>query len=884
MAIDPQIYQEIKSRLLKQFDFKENKNWLNQGKCPQCSKKELWTNAQNPWIIKCSRENNCNFEETAKNLYPDLFENFNKRYPKSEQDPNATAKAYMQFHRGFDISKIKDFFQQGEFWHEDAVKGTATVRFIINNDPNLYMERFIEPVKIKSKSGDITIRNQTFKGAWGGHVWQPPKQKIKTGDEIWLTEACIDTISLILSGKKSVAILSAQKYPDIFLKKLPKDIKLIWALDNDKCGKKYIKSFAARAEKDGFKYVSAALIPSKNTLNKIDWNNAFQNELINDWFFDKCRHLGELLLAKSTFEKSFLIFQNSKISNFAFDFNYKTYWFSLNEKIFAQNQEREKAENSEITDDELIAKSMLGATKVAQISNCSFDFLYFQENTDTNENLYHIKIKNNFGQFYQDAFSSAHLSNPQMFDQRISNISPFATFSGKNHQLNFIKNNQQGKIPIVSAIDFIGYSHKFKSYIFNNLAISNGKIYRPNDHGYFNIDKIAVKPQSSSVVLNFGQKSQYYQNWINEIDQTYGTKGLITIMFFIGTLFAEQIRANQESFPFLEIMGDANAGKTTLIQILWKAMGRDNYEGFDPHTSTPAARRRNMTKVSNLPISLIEGDKENDSKYAKFDFSELKSLYNGNPAVSRGIKNMGNDTYEPPFRASILISQNVPISGNEAMITRIVQMRFTNKHFNAESQKIVENLSRLKSEELSYFLVKICCAEKKILDAFYKSVPIFQAKLLDHPKIKNTRVAKCHGQFMALAFASADLLNLSLDQKQRISDELTNMAINRHQDILSDNKIISEFWSIFDYLDGFTEVNNSNDPENFIAVNLNQFIKIANENKQNPPIRSEIFKYLKQSKTHQYIGQKAVQIKQTNSQYMDGVKPCQLKCWIFKRK
>src|SRR5690606_33234996 len=97
--------------------------------------------------------------------------------------------------------------------------------------------------------------------------------------------------------------------------------------------------------------------------------------------------------------------------------------------------------------------------------------------------------------------------------------------------------------------------------------------------------------------------------------------------FWLGSLFAEQIRANQKSFPFLEIVGEAGAGKSTLIEFLWKLCGRRDYEGFDPSKATLAARARNFSQVSNLPVVLIESDRDQDqgAKQKQFDWDELKT-------------------------------------------------------------------------------------------------------------------------------------------------------------------------------------------------------------------------------------------------------------------
>ena len=158
--------------------------------------------------------------------------------------------------------------------------------------------------------------------------------------------------------------------------------------------------------------------------------------------------------------------------------------------------------------------------------------------------------------------------------------------------------------------------------------------------------------------------------------------GLVCLVFWFGSLFAEQIRAEFSSFPFLEINGDPGTGKSTIIEFLWKLLGRDDYEGFDPSKATFAARTRAFMQVANMPVVLIESDRtQPNSKTRQFDFDELKTAYNGRAIRSLGVYNRGNDIEEPPFRAAVVISQNAAVDGEPALLSRIMQCHFTQGHF-----------------------------------------------------------------------------------------------------------------------------------------------------------------------------------------------------------
>mgnify|MGYP003582878351 FL=1 len=50
-----ELKHRITQRLEQMFQFKVRSEWFREGICPQCNKKELYTHATNPQIVKCGR-------------------------------------------------------------------------------------------------------------------------------------------------------------------------------------------------------------------------------------------------------------------------------------------------------------------------------------------------------------------------------------------------------------------------------------------------------------------------------------------------------------------------------------------------------------------------------------------------------------------------------------------------------------------------------------------------------------------------------------------------------------------------------------------------------------------------------------------------------------
>ena len=356
--------------------------------------------------------------------------------------------------------------------------------------------------------------------------------------------------------------------------------------------------------------------------------------------------------------------------------------------------------------------------------------------------------------------TGAQVACASEFKKRLLSIAPGALYSGNSGQLNWLLGHHLTDIKTVDTIDFIGYSKEHAAYVFNKVAVSAGKVYPINDEDFFEIGRKSVKSLNSSLTLTIGERGQYRADWLDDVHAAFGAKGLIAVAFFFGSLFAEQIRASDKSFPFLEIVGEAGSGKSTLIEFLWKLLGRSDYEGFDPNKSTLAARARIFSQVANLPVSLIESDREDQMKAKQFDWDELKTAYNGRASRARGVKNGGNETSEPPFRGSVLISQNAAVNASEAIMQRLIHLHFDTAHHSPEGKIASDRLAAMPVETVSHFLVKATTAERAVLETVRRKAAVYEKALINRPEIKTIRIAKNHGQLMALLDALADVVSM----------------------------------------------------------------------------------------------------------------------------
>lgn len=878
---------EVLRRIEADFKFKKAVGgWLQGGTCPACGKKELFAKADNPFVLKCGRADNCGHTLYVKEEYPDLFNNWSNRYEQTAAAPNAAADAYLRQCRGFDLEKISGLYTQENYYDPVKKIGSATVRFPIANGG--YWERIIDQPERFGKKKAHFNRGASYQGT----VWCPPGQM--PDDEIWFVEGIFDSISL-MGHVWAATPLSCNNYPYIFLaavaeacvKAEKKRPKLVFAYDDGKAGCDYMRRHVGRAISEGWE-ASAAYIRFHEG-KKRDWNDLHVAGGIKQEAIEDARYRGSLLTARSAADKAGLIFKRKTWSEFYFDFAYRLYWFEIDFKKLTEAKAAIKgmAENAQKTDQELHDMAMEASRSVREIANCLPTALYYQSSALTDEAWYYLRVDfPHDGPSLKAAFNGRQIRVAAEFSNRLIHVAPGALYTGSQRHLDLWLKKQMFGIKTVDSIDFIGYSKDHKAWIFDKLAVAGGKIVELNEEDFFDIGKRSVNSRNKTVNLAINPDLQEYDAaWSKILWKCFGAKGIVALAYWLGSFFAEQIRepAFHESYPFLEVTGEPNAGKSTLIEFFWKLCGRTAYEGFDPAKSSAAGRSRNLVQVSNLPIVLIESDRdkgESDKlKQKSFDWDEFKTAFNGRSIRSLGVKNSGTDTYEPPFRGALVISQNAKVVASPAFMQRIVHLWLEATPVTEQSRAEFKSLAAFPVNHCSQFILLATRAESEILKTVAERYTEYVRILDENPAIRQQRVIHNHAQLMALVDALRLIVKFSDEAYVAVLNQIQEMAIERQQAINDDPPIVQEFWEVFDYIDDRDEdkavLNHSrNDYE--IAVNLNEFVARATDRRQQIPDMREVKKHLRQSQIRKFVA--------ANVTINSAIHNRSTKCWIFQRE
>lgn len=894
-----QLHQDVLASLKASYGLVERDEWLRQGKCPSCGKKELYARADKPWVVRCGRLNRCGYNGHVKELFPDLFDKWSERFPSTEQNPTAAADAFLAHGRGLNLLHLRGSYSQEQYFDRERRIGTATVRFPLPGGS--WWERLIDQPQ---RFGDKKARfcpGASYRGEW----WQPPRltdDAIIAAGELWIVEGIFDAASLGEHGIAAVSAMSCYNYPGAALARLamacgdrPRPT-LIWAFDANRAGRKGITDFVKQAGADGW-HCRAALTQEHAQAKPKDWNDLHLLDSEDAPRFDaeklaEYRWNGDVLLAASATEKATLIAARRGLSSFILDHKTQTYRAHVNHKQVAEQIEHMRADpmTAAMSFDAMREIALGNATDVTRIANCRPYPLYFQWDDVTREGSYYFQV--DFPRDLPPAkalFSAAQVTASTDFAKRLAAVSPAAVWEGTGDDLTKMRGDWT-HIRQVISVYVTGYVAEHGVYVFPDHAVKDGRVYSLNDGDYFEIGKLAVKPASSERLLDIvWDGDDYSADWLADFHGAFRDRGLAALGWWAGTLFADQIRKRQQSWPFLELWGEPAGGKTTIIEQLWKLCGRTEYEGFDPSKSTAAARARNMGKVGNLPVVLIESDRQDDGRQhsRQFDWDELKTAYNGRSVRSRGVANGGMDTFEPAFRGGIAISQNDPVNASPAVLERICSLEFAKRFHDADTREALDRLLQRDPADLSAFIIHMARSEERFLKAYFEAFPQREREYQNAGVTRNQRLIKNHAQITAALDALAPLIGMPRSVHEAGRLRIYDMLIDRNDAISRDHPVVQRFWEVFEFLEdkdedralsggeSFRDFLDHSRDRNVIAVKLVEFEERAAKHRLELPANADLKRHLKTSKNPKFIANKVVNSRVTGGSVF---------AWCFQRQ
>ena len=897
--MEASLISEINQRLETDNNFKfktRTASKLSGGKCPECNEPEAYVFKDKPFVIHCPRPKCGESKTHIKNLagYEDLFTNYGDRYPPTESDPELTARMYMRYGRGFKKEVVDGLYKQGAlpiYRDGKLVKHAHTVKFELLGKYS--WERIIDEADVRLAGR----KNQITKGAnFTGLGWMPPKQKIDGESYVFITEGILKSIALMhldLSfDLATIAAISSSNFPRKIVEE-NKDQGVTWVLayDGDFAGIKASIKFKAELEEMGERYL--VCLPPYGK----DWDDLLKEEKLNEQSIKDGFYRGALSTTATPKEKLFWLFAKTPTLD--------TFRFEHNNSLWRAKKDEQRAKEAELSSHSLTLnecwclpgedledekESVKSSFSFERISNCYPKFLYLERDAIHGDQFYFFKIKYASGN--PDtlvALEGTALQSPTGFSSFLLNKSSGGSFDGNPYDLKSFRDEWfNWGICEVKSFPFVGYDKASGIYILPYGGFHKNRFIEINKDGYIESGKHKVKTSSKSVHLTHLDK--FNPEIFKDFMASFSINGLMFLSWWLGSLFAEQVRGAQKSWPFFELTGDQGAGKSTLIEFCWCLLGRDNYEGFDPGKATNVGRARSLAQVSNMPVMLIEGDRNGEGDFKRkgtFDLDELKTAYDGRPVRAVGVAKRGSDTEELPFRGAVGIAQNATVSGSEALLSRIVHAHCNRSHHSEKSELAINALHQAKNEGVSGFLHVVLSQSDTLFDLYLEKFKGVLAEFKKElPGVQN-RLVLNHAQIYSWALCLPKIFGTHITKAHltQLKEHILSRASDRQERLKADHPMVAKFWDIYeaqnelpdrngDHPDNHCLFNHSTKPDAYIAINLVDFETKAGKRLLGRDLDyNQLKNLLPMSQRYPFIAKKNAKSK------LDGSTKF---CWVFK--
>lgn len=889
----------------KQLRFKDRKNpdYLRDGICPKCGGGGLWVYRGSPWVMLCPRMNHCGLITDVRDYYHDLFENFTGRYPATEADPHASARAFLDY-RGLNTGAMAGWYTQEQMRLKDG-STAQSIRFKISDD--CYWARLLNQEDIRRNDN----KKAKIVGLYKGECWAPPNQILNDRDVVWITEAIFKSCALSFLGKKTITGLSSNNFPINFIKRnAGRKITWVIALDNDHAGQRHTPNYKKLLKDLGERFLVA--FPQ----GKDDWDEAYRKrrkneddewvEYLTETYFKEALWRGAYDSADTAVEKAFWLYVKTDLKYMIIEHHHKLYRSTIRNKNDEHAMEGFKSRylnNSEVLytcgseNPELYIQEFKSAYQTMHISNCLPKFLYAEINPQTEEKHYFFRVT--FPGMRQPTLaglSSNDMDCPSNFKRALLSKVTGARFKGVQMDLDILQEEWFDDIngpEEIRTIPFVGYDRHTGAYAFPEFGYFRGKMVKKNREGYLNFGNLSLKSSLKTNEENCYHigNSEFDGSWYQDFYFIFEHKGLAALAFWTGSMFAEQIRQKQEGYTLLEISGDRETGKTTITKFLWRLMGLNKYEGVDPLKMNERALARKFAQGGNIPMVLIEGDRNEVKKRSMFDYDWLKTTWEGGTIRGTGVKNHGLETNEDPFKGSVMSVQNMTIDGSDALLSRFVHLHMTAQGYDHEVEKAIHRLREWDIEKLASFRNRILCDEPALLKTYFQQYDLAHKKIIERANQTKTkitpRVIANHAQILAWANTLQTVFGQQITdlQLKHFESYIWERCLDRQRRLQSEHPMIQQFWDYFDKLNWRTvtetgktynvEILNHLPGTGRIAINLTDFDELCGEHKLQRLDMNELKRLFPNSISKRYIENKPLRSKQPN---MNGRTR---RCWIF---
>ena len=632
--------------------------------CPNCNQSVAYSFVADPSTIICNRKNNCGVNTHAKTFAPQLWSDWAKRHPATDDDPNATATAYI-LGRGLDPSK---FEYKQTTWSEKGHKITA-IAFECPWTKRRWL-RFIDiPKGIEGKT-----RWEKGEGdAYQGQAWMN-RAEVDPEAELWFTEGILNTLSLEQVGIQSASTFSATHIPSKFLEGLNKNQPIVVALDNDNAGRQGAPKLIEALKELGLTNVKVAQPPYGKDWNDLLVAGALKDNTKQETIAEAIWR-GRLILAE-TFAEYREVYEERRHGEDGYYHGLLEYrgqtWFCSTKSGKSDAVERTQTKVCDAT----IRRAF---TQLVEEREYNAEHRYFLQINPVGRPPRIIEA------------SAAELVNGNQARIMLKQRADVLLLDNSTPIINaLVTSLERDKAPVVRLTDRLGYDPKSRCWLFGRFLYTNeGQRVDANADGYF--PHQGVRCKTSEKIISTYRPTEI-KKAITLLHRIYGNTGIYALAYYVAASLKHELMEREQAFPYMSFVGPKGGGKTTLINFLNNVFFQ-TWEGIvAARNTTPKALSRKLYHRSSLVAPYLES---NDT-LINIDENSLLNAYQGGSLYDRAATSNDAETISLPFDAALAFVQNKEPFRIGPLKERVITLSFKNAKDGGVTEDSVAAMNELK--------------------------------------------------------------------------------------------------------------------------------------------------------------------------------------------
>lgn len=433
--------------------------------------------------------------------------------------------------------------------------------------------------------------------------------------------------------------------------------------------------------------------------------------------------------------------------------------------------------------------------------------------------LYHIKstlnakrifkIKNEFGQTDLIEFLQSDLVSIKSFRQKLGSHGDYVWWGSETEFHNLTRLIFRD-VPTCLEITQLGWQ-KQGFFAWAN-GIYDGKFVEINEYGMIEHKGITYWipwlssfhiPKGNSFIdqRNFVHKtiSEFTtSDFLTKFETVFGENGMISIAWYIATLFSDHIFNTLKFFPVLNFYGPTKTGKSRLAQTITSFFGESN-NGKSYHIDTLVGLSSYVALFSNACVLIdeFENPKSSLDKDQQNKIMFLKNLH-GRIGRTKGSKEGPTET-SAVDAGVILCGEEKPII-NIAILNRTIHLCFYKTDFSQEELENFEDLRKTSETGLTHITHEFLSHRSYFIDNYYNNFNKISEKIktMMDGVILNSRVIDNWSLIIAAFSVMEDKIILPFNS-QKLIEVSVGLIKNQHKE-LNESNDVSNFWHVVEYL------------------------------------------------------------------------------------